>query len=350
MPAHPWLLSLATAVPPHVLSQQDVARQMRALFGERLIDYDRMEGVFAGTGILKRHAVRPIEWYLEPKGWPERTDAYLAGAGALFVEAAEKALAQAGLAADEIDTVVTISTSGIATPSLEARLAGRMGFRPDVARVPVFGLGCAAGVTGLSLAARLAAAAPGSKVLVVAVELSTLAFRLDRPDKTNIVASALFGDGAAAAVVGTGDGGLARIEGAAEHTWPDTLNIMGWSIDPVGLGVILNRSLPAFVATNLSPALEGMLGRIGLKQQAVGRFVCHPGGAKVVAAMELALGIGQGSLDHERAVLSEYGNMSSPTALFVLERVIARGLPERSLLMAMGPGFTATCVSLKQAA
>lgn len=350
MPAVPWLLSLATAVPPHVLPQQEVARQIRTLFAARLKDYDRVAGVFAATGIVKRHAVRPLTWYLEPRGWPDRTAAYLEGAEALFLQAAETALARAGLTARQIDTVVTISSSGVATPSLEARLAARLGLRPDVARVPVFGLGCAAGVTGLSLAARLAVAAPGSRVLLVAVELCTLAFRLDRADKTNVVASALFGDGAAAAVVATGTTGLARIEGAAEHTWPDTLNIMGWSVDPLGLGVILNRSLPAFVAAELPPVLRTVLRRLGLRAEAVERFVCHPGGAKVLAALEKALALTPGALREERAVLADYGNMSSPTALFVLERVIAGGLPPRALVMAMGPGFTATCLSLRAAA
>ena len=220
MPARAHLLSLATALPPHILWQRDVAAVAGDWFSRRYDEFGRVAQVFETTGIVKRHAVRPMEWYTEPRGWPERTAAYLEGAQTLFVEAAGKALDQAGLQPRDVDTVVTISSTGIATPSLEARVFGRMGFRDDIMRVPVFGLGCAGGVSGLSIAARLAEGRPGSTVLLVAVELCTLAFRLDELTKANIVATALFGDGAAACILRAGEGGLAAVEGAGEHTWP----------------------------------------------------------------------------------------------------------------------------------
>ena len=144
---------------------------------------ERFASIFTNTGIIKRHGVKPFEWYLEPRGWPERTAAFLEGAEALFVEVAEKALANADLTAADIDTVVTVCSTGIATPSLEARVARRMGFRSDVSRVPVFGLGCAGGASGLSIASRLAQARPGSNVLLVAVELCSLALRHRRTDQ-----------------------------------------------------------------------------------------------------------------------------------------------------------------------
>src|SRR4051794_29530013 len=172
---------------------------------------------FSNTGIVKRHGVKPFEWYLEPRGWPERTAAFLEGAEALFVDVAEKALADAQLTAGDIDTVVTVCSTGIATPSLEARVAGRMGFRSDVMRVPVFGLGCAGGTSGLSIAARLAQARPGTNVLLVTLELCSLALRHDELTKANIVAVSLFGDGAAAVVLRAGDGGATQIEHVGEH-------------------------------------------------------------------------------------------------------------------------------------
>jgi alkylresorcinol/alkylpyrone synthase len=350
MPPRAHLLSLATAVPPNVLWQRDVAGVASALFSGRYNEFDRLAKVFETTGIVKRHSVRPMEWYSEPRGWPERTLAYLEGAGDLFVASAAKALDEAGLQARAVDTVVTVSSTGIATPSLEARVFGRMGFRSDVMRVPVFGLGCAGGVSGLSIAARLAEARPGSTVLLVAVELCTLAFRLDELTKANIVATALFGDGAAACVVRAGEAGLASVEGAGEHTWADTLDIMGWNVDPVGFGVIFARSIPPFIDEHLKPAISGLLERLGLQVSDIGRFVCHAGGTKVIAALERALSLDQGSLDHEREVLAEHGNMSAPTVLFVLDRVIRGGLPGRALLSALGPGFTASCVALKRAA
>jgi alkylresorcinol/alkylpyrone synthase len=343
------LVSLATAVPPHVLWQRDVALAAKGLFGGRYDEFGRLSKVFETTGIVKRHGVRPIEWYVEPRGWPERTAAYLEGAQDLFVEAAGKALVAAGLTAGEVDTVVTVSSTGIATPSLEARVFGRMGFRADVMRVPVFGLGCAGGVSGLSIAARLAEARPGSTVLLVAVELCTLAFRLDELTKANIVATALFGDGAAACILST-QGGIAAVEGAGEHTWEDTLDIMGWNVDPQGFGVIFARAIPPFVEEKLAPAMTALLDRMHVRAAEVDRFVCHPGGTKVIAALERSLSLDQGSLDHEREVLAHCGNMSAPTMLFVLDRVLKDGAPTRSVLTAMGPGFTASCLSLKKAA
>ena len=340
------LISLATASPPHSVDQEVVAEGARRAFAHRYRDFDRLFPIFANSGIKRRQTAMPIEWYIEPRTWPQRTAAYLAGAVDLFVDAGQKALARAGVDAAQVDTIVTVSSTGIATPSLEARAMTRMGFREDILRVPVFGLGCAGGVTGLAIAARLAAAQPGSLVLFVCVELCTLALRLDELTSANMVATALFGDGAAACVLSTGATGAVTIEGAGEHTWPDTLDIMGWNVDPLGFGVIFDRSIPAFARAHLRGAVDAILGRMGLAIADVDRFVCHPGGAKVVDAIEAALALGQGALDHERAVLADHGNMSAPTALFVLERVLARAPKGRLVMSALGPGFTATCVSL----
>jgi alkylresorcinol/alkylpyrone synthase len=343
-------VSVATAVPEHVLLQRDVASAASKIFSNRYSDFDRVSRVFTTAGIQKRHAVRPLEWFFQPHGWPERTEAYLEGGLELFVRAATKALDRAGLHARDVDTIVTISSTGIATPSLEARAFGVMGFRDDVRRVPVFGLGCAGGVTGLSLAAKLAEAQPGSVVLFVAVELCTLSFRLDELTKANIVATALFGDGAGACVLRAAEEGIAEIEASGEHTWPDTLDIMGWSVDPEGFGVIFARAIPPFAEAHMGPAVMGILERAGLHRRDIDRFICHPGGKKVVTALERALTLEQGTLDHERSVLAEHGNMSAPTVLFVLERAIGAGLPNRSVLTALGPGFTASCVALRRVA
>src|SRR5271154_2362140 len=244
------LVSLATSLPPHVLLQKDVLAAAWEVFGSRLPQFETLASIFSNTGIIKRHGVKPFDWYLERRGWPERTKAFLEGAEALFVEAAEKALANAQLSAGDIDTIVTVCSTGIATPSLEARVAGRLGFRSDVTRVPMFGLGCAGGVSGLSIAARLAQARPGTNVLMVAVELCSLALRLDQLTTANIVAISLFGDGAAAIILRAGDGGATRIENSGEYLWPDTLGIMGWSVDPEGFGVIFRRTIPDFVVAH----------------------------------------------------------------------------------------------------
>ncbi len=341
------LQSLATAVPPHRLSQSDAAQMAAQIFSGRFRNFERMAPVFTTSGILARYTVQPPEWYLAPRiGWPERMAAYLQGAADLFVDAATRALDAAGITAAEVDTIVTISSTGIATPSLEARVAGRMGFRNDVERVPVFGLGCAGGVSGLSIASRLAAARPGSNVLMVAVEICTVAFRADQLTKASIVASALFGDGAAACVVRAGEGGIAVIEGSGQHMWADTLDVMGWNVDATGLDVVFDRAIPPFVEEKVRPAVDGILRDIGIAATDVDRFACHPGGAKVITALEATLQLKQGTLDHEREVLSDYGNMSAPTVVFVMERLLKAGLPKRTVMTAMGPGFSCSCLSL----
>jgi len=250
----------------------------------------------------------------------------------------------------EIDTVVTICSSGIATPSLEARAMENLGFRTDVRRVPVFGLGCGGGVSGLGLASSLAAAGHGKTVLMVVLELCSLAFRIDRRTKEDAVASALFADGAAAVVLrGNAGGGLATVRGSAEHTWPDTLDVMGWIFDPIGFGVVLSRSVPIFVERRFPPVAKKLLAAVGLVNDDIGRYVCHPGGGRVVDAVEMALKLKRGSLDHERDVLREYGNMSAPTVLFALDRVL-KSPPKGALaLSALGPGFTASLVALEPA-
>jgi alkylresorcinol/alkylpyrone synthase len=331
------------------VNQDDVIEIATEMFSARFPAFERMTPVFHHAGVRTRQLVMPVEWYLQPHGWPDRSAVYERAALDLFCEAATAALDQAGLSGADIDSIVTVSTTGVATPSLEARAMTRMGFRPNAARIPVFGLGCAGGATGLSLAARLARADPGSRVLLVCVELCSIAFRLEELTKTDIVSTAIFGDGAAACVVSTSDEGFATIRGAAEHTWSDTLRIMGWRVEATGLGVVLDLALPPFVAKNIRPAVEDMLAAQGFVAEDVDRFLCHPGGMKVLEALEGALALGQGALDHEREVLAAHGNMSSPTVLFVLDRARRAGLPRRSVLTALGPGFTASTVTLEAA-
>ncbi|WP_258609445.1 type III polyketide synthase [Mesorhizobium sp. AR10] len=345
-----YLSGLGLAVPDNVIRQADAAALAETLFSDRIKGFRHLAPIFSNSGIRERHMTQPLSWFVEPHGWAERMQAYVEGASRLFVDAATRAIRQAGLEAEDIDSVVTVSSTGFSVPSIEARVASEMGFRPDIERVPVFGLGCAGGVSGFSIASRLAAGRPGARVLLVAIELCSLAFRLDEPTNVNVVASALFGDGAAACVLTAGGGGMASVEFTGEHLFPDTLDIMGWRVDDPGLGIVLAQSLPHFVSSRIGPVIAEMLSHNGLGAADIDRFICHPGGAKVLDALEGALSLGQGTLNDERQVLAEYGNMSSPTVLFVLDRAIRAGLPERSAMIAMGPGFSASCVTLKRAA
>jgi alkylresorcinol/alkylpyrone synthase len=339
------LLALATAVPPHILEQSAIAEFARCVYAKSFARFPKLADVYANAGIERRHSVRPLEWFDAPHGWSERTQAYLDGACALFVEAAQAALDRAGLAARDIDVIVTVSSTGIATPSLEARVAAEMGFKPSVKRVPVFGLGCAGGVSGVSLGARLARGEPGETVLVVVVELCTLAFRSDRGAKADVISSALFGDGAAAVVLRAQRGESALNIGATtEHMWPGTLDIMGWTIDPAGFGVVLSRSLPKFIEQRFAAPARRFIKAAKLIAP---QFVCHPGGAKVLDALEASLELQKGTLRDEREVLRSHGNMSAPSVLFVLERALKRGLRGSAVLAALGPGFTASFLALE---
>lgn len=343
------LLSLATAVPPHIVEQSVAKAKAREVFGGRKELFDRLAGVFDNAGIEQRHIVAPTSWYEHSHGWKERNRLYLDASDELFRKAATAAIEQAGLSPDQIDGVVCVSTTGIATPSLDARNGPDIGLRPDIRRVPVFGMGCAGGVNGLATAARLAAAEPGTRWLFVTIETCSIAIRLDSDDPAAIVATAIFGDGAAAAVLQAGEHGFATIAGAGERMWPDTLNIMGWRVEDPGLAVVFDRAIPPFVEAELANAVDTMLAEIGRERSDIDRFCCHPGGVKVIDAIESALELPVGTLDLERGVLNDCGNMSAPTVLFVLDRLIERGLPNRTMLTSFGPGFTCAGMLLERA-
>jgi alkylresorcinol/alkylpyrone synthase len=343
------LLSLSTALPPHVVPQSHAKEAARRAWGGKPALFDRLSGVFDNAGIARRNVVAPLEWYEQPHGWRDRNAVYLEAAQDLFECAAIAAIQKAGLDPSEIDGVVTVSTTGIATPSLDARVGPKIGLRPDIRRVPIFGLGCAGGVNGLATAARLAAAEPGSNWLFVTVETCSISIRLDSDDPAAIVATALFGDGAAAAVLRSGTHCIGQITGAAEKLWPDTQRIMGWNVEDPGLAVVFDRAIPPFVEENMAPAVDEMLAKLGRTRDEIDRFCCHPGGVKVIDAIETALDLPQGELNLEREVLNDHGNMSAPTVLFVLERLIERGIPKRVMLTAFGPGFTGAGLMLETA-
>ncbi len=345
----PKLLSLATAVPEHELRTEDVIVEATRIFGGRHEDFERMIPVYANSGIKRRYSAKPYAWFREDKGWPERSEAFLEVGAEIFAAVSSRALERADIAAGQIDTIVMVSSTGLATPTLEARMMSSLGYRDNVKRVPVFGLGCAGGIAGISLGARLAAAEPGKNILVVIIELCTLTFRADEMSKSNIIATALFGDGAAAAVLSTcGKNAHGEIEFMGEHTWPGTVDIMGWRMDPQGFGAIFSRSIPELALHDLHPAADEFLSANSLSFADIGAYTFHPGGAKVIVALETAFSLEQGSLVNERKILSGFGNMSAPTVLFVLEQGLAENFTGRRFVSALGPGFTAGFLTMLQ--
>ena len=300
-----------------------------------------MAAVYANAAIAQRFSCVPLEWYLQPHGFAERNGLFLTHAVALAARAASQALEEAGLVPEDIDAIVGVSTSGIATPSLDALLLERLPFRRTVERLPIFGLGCAGGVLGLARAATLARARPGSRVLLFVVELCGLTFRHGDRTASNFVASALFGDGAAAAILSTEGAGSLLLGPSGEHTWPGSLDVMGWNVHDDGLGVLFSRDIPALIRSEFGAVADAFLARHGLSRGAIDAFLCHPGGAKVVEALEAVLDLPAGGMEDSRAVLRDHGNMSAVTVLFVLERALRLGRRGRFLLSALGPGFTA---------
>ena len=332
------LLALKSAVPSHILEQSDVTTRAAHLFQGRR-DIDRLLPVFTNTGIDRRYSCVPIEWYADPHGWQDRTNLYIENATDLFERVTNALLEEAGLTTNDIDAIVAVSTTGVATPSLDALVIERMQLRRDIRRLPIFGLGCAGGVIGLARASAMAQAMPGSRVLFLVVELCALTFRKDDLTKSNIVATALFGDGAAGAILSTeGDG--PELGASGEHTWPHSLDIMGWEVEEDGLKARFAQSIPALVASDYSTILTAFLQRNDLMLGEIDKFACHPGGAKVLDALEDAFQIERGALEESRSVLRDYGNMSAVTALFVLERMDWRKRNQRILMTALGPGFS----------
>ncbi|HET6276621.1 MAG TPA: 3-oxoacyl-[acyl-carrier-protein] synthase III C-terminal domain-containing protein [Candidatus Cybelea sp.] len=335
------ILAVASAVPPFELDQSDVIRRIELALGPRSREIVRLLPMFGNTGIERRYSCVPIEWYERLHEWPERNQVYLDSAIDLLEKATRRVLERAERRPEQIDAIVVVSTTGIATPSLDALLMDRMGLRRTVQRLPIFGLGCAGGAIGLARAAAIARMQPGALVLFLVVELCALCFRRDDFSKSNIVATALFGDGAAAALISTESDGP-KIVGSGEYTWPDSLDVMGWEVTREGFKAIFSRDIPELVTTKLHDVVVDFLAKRDLTLSDVDAFICHPGGAKVLDALESAFELETGALEMARAVLRDYGNMSAATVMFVLEQAIADSKSwKRALVSALGPGFTA---------
>ena len=343
----PRIRSIATAVPDHRISQAEAKRFGAGFFADAAPHLRRMLDVFDNAAISEGYSCLPRPWYENEKhGFQEKNRQYLEHAVILLKDATIRCLEAGGVVPSDIDMIVTVSTTGIATPSLDARLLTQLPFRRDVQRLPIFGLGCAGGVLGLARAAACARASPGSRVLFLVVELCTLTFRGRDRSAKNLIATALFRDGAAAVLL-TEDGPGPAISGWGEYTWPDSLGVMGWDVADDGLAVVFSRSIPNIVRNHMRRAASEFLASQGLDLADIDSFVCHPGGAKVLEALEGAFDLPDGGLEQSRAVLRAYGNMSAATVLFVLQRVLREQNPQLHLLSSLGPGFSAAFLLLR---
>ncbi len=344
------IASVATTVPSHVVGQQEAAQRAQIVYPQ----FARLDALYSNTGIDQRYSVEPQEWYLQPRTWEERMASYQRHALEMLERVATQSVAEAGLALRDIDIIVTNTITGLSIPSLEARLMNRLEFRPDVERLPIFGLGCGGGVGGLARATRMAQARPGANVLFLTIDLCSLCLRVNDPSLAMFVSAALFGDGAAGVVLSSRSGdkrgkalGRARIGAQGEYFWSSTEHIMGWDIKNDGFGVVLSPELPTLMRERLGEALFPFLAREGLSLQDFDGLLLHPGGSKVLETAEESLGLSRDQIRYSWQVLKEYGNMSSATAMFVLKAALADNAHGRYLLAAFGPGFSAYFIVLE---
>jgi len=344
----PHILSIETAVPPHRVSQNTAREFARRIFRDSRLDVERLMPIFANTQVQHRHFCVPPEWFDAPHGFREKNKIYREQALALAESGVRRLLQETGIDASAIGHIFFVSTTGLATPSIDAHLFNRLPFRADIRRTPIWGLGCAGGVGGLSRAYDWLRAYPDSLALVISLELCGLTFIRNDLSKSNFVATSLFADGCGLALLAgdnyprQNDISLQVLAGSSV-TWPDSLGVMGWEIHDGGLKVIFSKSIPQIVQKLSRPALQEFLQENNLDFANIDFFLSHPGGAKVIQAYEEALVLGGEQTSDMKAVLRNYGNMSSATVFFVLKHFLQseryrRGA--RALLTALGPGFS----------
>ncbi|GAA1945835.1 type III polyketide synthase [Kitasatospora viridis] len=356
------IVAVHGVLPSRRYAQHQITAAVEAICRLPRGDRRLLHRVHAAAGVTTRHLAVPVEDCARLDGFGARNDAYLRGALALGREAAQGALDQAGIGAHEVDLVVSTTVTGIATPSLEARLAGVLGLRPDVKRVPLFGLGCAGGAAGLARLHDYLTGHPDQTALLLSVELCSATLQRTDASLQNLVAGALFGDGAAAvlavgrdragALAGQGDrdGRRPEITATRSHLFPDTEHLLGWTVRDTGFHIMLGADLPDLVRRHLGPVVREFLAEHELKTEDVTAWVCHPGGPKVLDAVREALALPPRALEATWRSLAGVGNLSSASVLHILRDTLAGQSPPPGtpgLLLAMGPGFGVELVLLR---
>ncbi|MFQ5551613.1 MAG: type III polyketide synthase [Gemmatimonadales bacterium] len=343
------ILSIATAVPEHCYSQVQLKDNATRIYdGQRGLE--RLLAVFETAGVQQRHLAFPLSYYTSGKSFDERNADYTTKSLELLEQATGEALEKANVNCEQIDHIFCVTTTGLATPSLEALLVHRMGFRSDVRRSPLFGIGCAGGVAALARAAEYLKAFPNQHVLVLAVELCGQVFSPRALTPTDLIGAALFSDGAAAVVMGGEEAarGGPRILFSRTNLFPDTQDLMGWDFTANGMRLRLSRKVPQIVLQYVKPAVERFVAECAMSSSDIRHWVLHPGGPRVMEAYREAFGISHETLAPARDCLRDFGNLSSAATLFVLESVAERAsVGDRGLMVALGPGFAAEMILLR---
>lgn len=347
----PFIASVSKIDLPHKTPQQDVKEQAKALFSENFPEAHRLLFAFDNTEIVTRNFCKPISYYAKPNTFEERNNEYIRMSLQYSVEAVEDCVKKAGIQKEDITDILFVSTTGLATPSMDALIINQLRLNPHINRTPVWGLGCGGGVSGMAKANTVAKANPDAVVLLVAVELCSLTLIKSDYSKSNFIGSSLFSDGIAATIVKgdnhTNNTGVTYV-GSSSKLYYDSLEVMGWDFQDTGFKVLFSKDIPSFINEHIGNDIDVFLAKHNLKLSDIKNFIFHPGGKKVLDAYANALPVEGDFMQKTREIMNGYGNMSSCTVLYVLEKFMTDGFePGYGLMLAMGPGFSSEMVLLK---
>jgi alkylresorcinol/alkylpyrone synthase len=346
------IAAVGKALPPHYYDQETLLAALRRRWSDRYFNPERLERLHQNVLVGGRHLALPIPEYDGLTTWGKANDAWIRVAQEVGGEAVLDALGRAGLSPADVDALIFVTVTGVATPSVDARLMNRLGLPPRVKRMPIFGLGCVAGAAGIARAADYVRGFPDHVAVLLSVELCSLTLQPEDLSIPNLIASGLFGDGAAAVVV-TGDRRPAdgpEILATRSVFYPDSERVMGWDISESGFKIVLSADVPTVAREKLRPDVDAFLAEHGLTRADISSWVCHPGGPKVLEAMQESLELPPGALDVTWRSLREVGNLSSTSVLLVLAETLENHRPapgSYGMVIAMGPGFCSELVLLR---
>lgn len=347
----PFIASASKIDLPHKIEQQEAKKHALEMFSVNFPEAKRLIFAFDNTEIKYRNLCKPLSYYSTPNTFEERNNEYIATTLAYAVQAVEESIEKASINKDDITDILFVSTSGLATPSMDALIINKLRLNPHINRIPVWGLGCGGGVSGMAKANTLAKANPDAVVLLVAVELCSLTLIKSDYSKSNFIGSSLFSDGIAACII-KGDNhknnNNATYLASSSKLYYDSLEVMGWDFQDSGFKVLFSKDIPTFINEHIKDDIDQFLTKHNLQLGDIKNFIFHPGGKKVLDAYAVALAVEGDFMKNTREVMNNYGNMSSATVLYVLEKFMREGFEDGyGLMLAMGPGFSSEMVLLK---